>query len=71
MKAISDTRKKISYILKLIVIISAVTGTLISAFAGRSAFMGGRTVLMYFTIQSNILIALICAWGFYLLVQDK
>ena len=71
MKSISQTGKRISIILKLIVIISAVTGTMISAFAGRSTFMGGKTVLMYFTIQSNILIALICAWGVYLIARDR
>lgn len=71
MKSISQTRKRISLILKLTVIICAVTGTLISAFAGRSAFMGGKTVLMYFTIQSNILIALICARGAYLITRDR
>ncbi len=71
MKTISQARKRISCILKLIVIISAITGTMISAFAGRSAFMGGKTVLMYFTIQSNILIALICVWGEYLIVRGR
>ncbi len=71
MRALSDTRKRISYILKLIVVVSAVAGTLISAFAGRSAFMGGKTVFMYFTIQSNILIAAICAWGLFLLSRDR
>ena len=71
MRAISETRKRISYILKLTVIVNAVAGTLISAFAGRSAFMGGKTVFMYFTIQSNILIAAICAWGLFLLSRDR
>ncbi|MBQ9332779.1 MAG: Pr6Pr family membrane protein [Lachnospiraceae bacterium] len=71
MKAISETRKRISYILKLTVIVCAVAGTLISAFAGRSTFMGGKTVFMYFTIQSNILIAAICAWGLFLLARDR
>lgn len=71
MKTISQTRKTISYILKLTVIISVVTGTVLSYFAGRSSFMGGSTVFMYFTIQSNIAIAVICAVGGFLLMRNK
>ena len=71
MKMISQTRKTISYILKLTVIISAVTGIVISAYAGRNSFMGGSRVFMYFTIQSNILIAAICAAGGFLLARNK
>ena len=63
------TRKNISIILKLITIISATAGIIISAAAGREAFMGGRTVFMYFTIQSNILIALICLAGLCLILR--
>ena len=71
MKTISQTRKAISYILKLTVILSAVTGTILSYFAGRSSFMGGSTVFMYFTIQSNIAIAILCAAGGFLLMRNK
>ncbi|SCY72514.1 hypothetical protein SAMN02910292_02660 [Lachnospiraceae bacterium XBB2008] len=63
------TRKNKSIILKLITIISATAGIIISAAAGRNAFMGGRTVFMYFTIQSNILIALICLAGLCLILR--
>ena len=69
MKAISHERKMISYVLKLIVIISAVVGTVMSAWAGRNSFMGGNSVFMYFTIQSNIAIAIICVVGFFLLMR--
>ena len=68
---ISQTRKTVSYILKLTVILSAVAGTALSAYAGRNSFMGGSRVFMYFTIQSNIAIAIICAAGCYLLTQRK
>ena len=68
---ISQTRKAISYLLKLTVILSAVTGVVISSYAGRSSFMGGSRVFMYFTIQSNIAIALICAAGGFLLMRNK
>ncbi|MCR5099682.1 MAG: Pr6Pr family membrane protein [Lachnospiraceae bacterium] len=63
--------KRISLILKLIVILSAAVGVCMSAYGGRDAFMGGSRVFMYFTIQSNIAIALICAYGSYLILQDK
>ena len=69
MNAISRTRKTVSCILKLIVILAAVSGTLLSAFAGRNSFMGGSRVFMYFTIQSNIAIAVICAVGGVLLLR--
>ncbi len=71
MNTITKTQKTISYILKIIVILSAVIGTLISYLAGRQAFMGGRHVFMYFTIQSNFLIAIICGYGLYLLLKGK
>ena len=67
----SKTQKILSFILKLTVILSAFTGTLMSAYAGRGSFMGGSRVFMYFTIQSNIAIALICAVGLYYMVKGK
>ena len=54
---------------KIIVVISAAAGTILSARAGSEAFMGGGTVFMYFTIQSNIALALICAIGAVLLLR--
>ncbi len=71
MKAISQTRKRISCVLKLIVILSAVVGTVMSARAGRNSFMGGSRVFMYFTIQSNIAIGLICLIGGLLLAAGR
>ena len=57
MRTLSKAEKGISLALKLIVILSAAAGTLMSAAAGRNSFMGGSRVLMYFTIQSNLLVA--------------
>ena len=71
MQMISQRRKLISCALKLIVIISAAVGVFRSGEAGRSIFMGGSRAFMYFTIQSNILIALICAAGGFLLMRGK
>lgn len=51
----------ISYFLKCIVIVSAGLGVFLSARAGRRVFMGGNRVFMYFTIQSNIAVAVISA----------
>jgi hypothetical protein len=71
MNQISVLRKRISLVLKAIVVISAVTGTLLSAHVGRASFMSGRRAFMYFTIQSNILIAVICAIGGIKLLKGK
>ena len=64
-------RKPISYVLKTIVILSALIGTFLSAFAGSSSFMGGTKVFMYFTIQSNLFIAAILAAGLFMLIKNK
>lgn len=71
MDGLSLKRKGWSCALKLIVILSAAAGTIMSARAGRGTFMGGGRVFMFFTIQSNILIALISAAGFYLLLRSR
>ena len=71
MTAMTKTKKRISFVLKLIVILSAAVGTVISACAGRSSFMGGSRVFMFFTIQSNIAIAILCAAGAFLLMRNR
>lgn len=71
MIGMTPVKRNISYVLKIIVILSAVVGTILSALGGRDAFMSGGTVLMYFTIQSNIAIALICLIGIFLLIRNK
>ena len=63
--------KLVSYILKTIIIISAVVGTLMSSGAGKRAFMGGSRVFMYYTIQSNIAIAAICLIGAVLMLRRQ
>lgn len=67
----SAKAKTLSVILKLIVIVSAAIGVCRSAAASRGTFMGGNRVFMFFTIQSNIAIALICAIGLVLLFRRK
>ncbi len=71
MSNLSVKQRNISSLLKVIVILSALIGTFLSAYAGRHFFMGGSRVFMYFTIQSNIAIAIICGIGLYLIQKDK
>jgi hypothetical protein len=60
-----------SIILKVSVFISAFLGVFLSAYASKDVFMGGSTVFMFFTIQSNIAIALISFVGIFFLVGSK
>lgn len=68
MKPLSKTQIFVSLLLKALVVICACVGVYRSAFA-RGSFMAGIYTFMYFTIQSNIAIAAICAWGAYLLCR--
>ena len=68
---LSAGRKTVSFLLKLIVIVSAALGTVLSALGGRTAFMSGGSAFMFFTIQSNIAIALVCAAGAVLMLTGK
>lgn len=71
MNAGSKARRCISYTLKIIVVLSAAVGVFLSAYAGRNSFMGGSRVFMYFTIQSNIAVALISLIGCCLMLTKK
>ena len=53
MNNLSVPQKIYSYILKTVTVLSALTGTFLSYYAGRLSFMGGSRVFMFFTIQSN------------------
>ena len=64
---ISKKDRIISLILKAVVFAAAVAGTALSAVSGRHVFMGGGTVFMYFTIQSNLFAAAVSAAGAVLL----
>lgn len=68
MKPLSKTQIFVSLLLKALVVICACVGVYRSAFA-RGNFMAGIYTFMYFTIQSNIAIAGLCAWGAYLLCR--
>lgn len=56
-------RQGVSLALKLITAAAAAAGVILSALGGRNAFMGGGSVFMYFTIQSNIAVMLMLLAG--------
>lgn len=71
MNNITAGKKNISLVLKAVVVLSAIIGTIMSAYAGSHSFMGGSRVFMYFTTQSNIAMAIICAIGACLILREK
>lgn len=71
MQTLSKNRRLTSVFLKLLVIFSAGIGTYLSATAGKNSFMGGIFVFKYFTIQSNIGLALICILGLLLMARKQ
>lgn len=64
-------RRTISFALKAIIVIAAVVGVTLSALGGNEEFMGGGSEFMYFTIQSNIAIALTAIVGLILMILKK
>ena len=71
MESFSFRQRVISYILKGIVILGVLVGVILSAKLGEDAFMGGSTVFMYFTIQSNIAIAIVSLIGLCYMISKK
>ena len=63
--------RAVSLIFKIIIIVSAVVGTILSYYAGLNSFMGGNNVFKYFTIQSNIAAALISLIGGVILIVKR
>lgn len=61
--------KAFSLALKALVVGSAAIGVFLSAYASRDAFMGGSSVFMYFTIQSNLVIAVLSLLGAVFLLR--
>lgn len=59
-------KKTISAILKIIVVVCAIWGVTLSALNTRG-FMGGTSVFLYFTVQSNLWIALLDLFALALL----
>ncbi len=68
---IPSVNRNVSLILKAAVIVSAALGVALSAYASKAVFMGGSKVFMYFTIQSNIAIAVISLIGAVILLKKK
>ena len=71
MSNISVLQKKISYLLKIIVFVSAVVGTILSYLGSRDSFMGGSRVFMFFTTQSNIAMAIISLIGLCYMIRVR
>lgn len=68
---IPSKTKIISLLFKITVAVAAAVGVILSAYAARDTFMGGNRVFMFFTIQSNIAIALIAVVGAALLFVKR
>ena len=66
-----NENKPLSLILKAVTVLSAAVGIGMTAADAKNSFMGGRTMYMFFTIQSNILIAIICLIGFFLMIRGR
>lgn len=71
MYELSKGQKIVSVILKIIIVLSVIGGVTMSAMASASNFMGGDTVFMYFTVQSNILIAIVCLIGLIMILMNS
>lgn len=64
-------RKYCSLVLKALVVYFAATGVLAAVKSSADSFMGGSAMLLYFTIQSNIAMAVVCLCGGILLLGTK
>ncbi|MBQ7470132.1 MAG: Pr6Pr family membrane protein [Pseudobutyrivibrio sp.] len=71
MSNFSVLQKKISYLLKIIVFVSAVVGTILSYLGSQDSFMGGSRVFMFFTTQSNIVMAIISLIGLCYMIRVR
>lgn len=71
MNTITLIQKRTSLVLKCIVVLSAVLGIILSFLSARDSFSGGIHIFMFFTIQSNIAIAVICAIGAGFLLNGR
>ena len=71
MAKLSNKQMVVSILLKLATIVSVLIGVIISAKASLTVFMGGNRVFMYFTIQSNILIALVLLIELIFMFKNK
>ena len=61
----------ISCMIKIIMVISSIVGIILTARPELNTELGCSVIFMYFTIQSNILISLICLIGLFMLIKNK
>ncbi len=71
MNTVSTKRKNSIVIINAIVVVAAVIGVYLSYLGGREAFMGGSSVFMFFTTQSNVAVAIICALNCFFLMKGQ
>ena len=71
MNNLSKTQKTLSTIFKIVVFLSTLIGVILSVIASETTFMGSYRAFMYFTIQSNIAIAIIEIIGIFILWSKK
>ncbi len=69
--SIPSKSRTLSIVLKTLTFVSAAAGVIITATSSAGTFMGGSRVFMFFTIQSNIAIAVLCLAGGILLLRNK
>ncbi|MBQ3282108.1 MAG: Pr6Pr family membrane protein [Firmicutes bacterium] len=68
---ISGRIRAVSIFLKAVTVLSVALGVFLTASASMNTFMGGGRVFMFFTIQSNIAIAIVSLIGMALLLKDR
>lgn len=67
----ASAASRLSLFLKGLVIVCALGGTWMSVAAGRNGFMSGLQAFKYFTIQSNIAVALLSLAGMILMLSGR
>lgn len=68
---ISGRCRAVSIFLKAVTVLSVALGVFLTASASMNTFMGGGRVFMFFTIQSNIAIAIVSLIGMALLLKGR
>lgn len=66
-----NAKRIISMVLKAVTAICALAAVLMCVFLPEDDFMGGARAFMYFTIQSNIWIGIVCAVGLARMIKGK
>ncbi len=71
MSNLTPVQKAMSYFLKITVIVATIIGVSHTIYVSSMTAVGGQSALMFFTIQSNIGIAVVCFIGCFLMQGHK